>query len=854
MTGVNSPSAINTEVKTETAARCSIILLAGSDFSRLNVYLLCLSEMKLPDNYEIIIINDHNTKINEGQLRTFLPSLKVLSPGGFLSQERLFNEAAMAASGRFLLFIRNFINFDKMVLEESINELETSGEKLSISANKNIILLENNFYLPKANLGRAKEEFWKLHIGCGSKHFPGYINIDIRKTKATDYVCSATQLPFPDTSVGLIETYHLIEHLPMYDLPKVLTEWWRVLVPGGKLVIECPDFDKTVEEYLEGNEKRLNNIFGLRRFKGDAHLWGYNFVRLKRVLEKYGYEGVKQCAPQDYHRIEEPCMRVEAHKSLKHFKKNSEATWRERMEKRPETLTLAWRERHIHTKILYELKDQLFEQRSVISLGCGSGELEVILGREGHHITGIDVSDDALQVAEKHRKEEHLDNVQFIKASIDNMPFPANSFDSAIMLEVLEHISYSDTEEIFTEIKRVLKPHAKLLITVPNKFAYGDPGHIQVFTKGRLAELLDEQGLSIEWMDWEIRTDAYREHDMLKVMCTNKPKIYHQNRKICAIGAYSIRYDELGFHWDGQIRAFHSLGYNPLFLDIRRDTYKNLREKIIEFNPDILWLGLKDCLPLIERMEKDLKKMRCTVVYWFCDLSGIEGLGGALPLKNPIIDPNKIGDLLDYIFLSNTGQIGAYKKGYNVKNVYYMPQACTPAFMHKVPAYKACEVGFAGSLGNNVFHQERSKLLKNLSKKYKVHIKNDVRNNIAQFYASSKIVLGAGAIGQGSEFYPELCTSNRFFVALGCGLFYLCQWFPGIEKLAKNHEHIVWFKNENELFELIDYYIAHEKKREEIGENAQELANSKHTYVHRIQNMLDIIDAKTDGFDGFLEL
>jgi len=128
MTGVNSPSAINTEVNTETAVRCSIILLAGSDFSRLNVYILCLSEMKLPDNYEIIIINDHNTKINEGQLRTFLPSLKVLSPGGFLSQEQLFNKAAMVASGKFLLFIKSFINFDRLVLEESINELDILGK------------------------------------------------------------------------------------------------------------------------------------------------------------------------------------------------------------------------------------------------------------------------------------------------------------------------------------------------------------------------------------------------------------------------------------------------------------------------------------------------------------------------------------------------------------------------------------------------------------------------------------------------------------------------------------------------------------------------------------------------------
>ena len=148
-----------------------------------------------------------------------------------------------------------------------------------------------------------------------------------------------------------------------------------------------------------------------------------------------------------------------------------------------------------------------------------------------------------------------------------------------------------------------MKHGTKMLITVPNKFAYSDPGHIQIFTKGSLARLLDINDLSIEWIEWERRKDAYRRHDLLKALCANKSRILDQKRKICAIGAYSIRYEDLGYHWDGQIRAFHSLGYDPLFLDIGRDTYENLRRKIIEFDPDILWLGLKDCLHFVEWFE-----------------------------------------------------------------------------------------------------------------------------------------------------------------------------------------------------------------------------------------------------------
>jgi len=845
---------VHTEAQVGANLRCSIVLPAGNDPLRLSAYLDKLGEMRLPGDYEVVVVNDHSLKIDERRLKDVLPTFKVLNAETVLTQEQLFDKGAVTSSGKYLLLVREFIKFDKLVLEESINELESSAEKFSISANKNFILLENNFYVPKANLGRAKEEFWKLHIGCGNRHFPAYINIDSRKTEATDYVCSAIRLPFSDASVGLIETYHLIEHLPRYDLPKALREWWRVLIPGGKLVIECPDFHKVVEKHLHRNDEKLNNIFGRQRFAGDTHLYDWSYPRLARLLENHGFAVIECRELQDYRKMEETSLRLEAFKSSRHsLQKDPEAAWRERKQKRPETLTIGWRERHIHAQLLRELRNELFERRKVVSLGCGSGELEMILGREGYDITGLDISDEALRIAEKHKKEERMDNVLFSKASIQNMPFQNDTFDAGYMIEVLEHIDPANVRKVFSEIKRVLKPGAKLFVTVPNKFAYRDLGHVQIFTKGYLAELLDRQGLSIQWIDWERRADAYRKHDMLKAMCANQPNIYDQNTRMCAIGEYRIRYDQLGFHWDGQARAFHSLGYNPLLLDIRRDTYKNLRRKIIEFKPEILWLGLKDCLPLIKWMKEDLRKIGCTIVYWFCDLRGIEGTNSNLPSKQPVIDHlQELGDILDYMFLSNTGQITAYKKSYNVHNVYYMPQACTPAYMHRVPAHEVDDVSFAGSLGKNVFFRERTKLLNNLCRSYKVCIRNEVRNYIAEFYSGSKIVLGADVIGGSSEFQPYLYTSNRLFVALGCGACYICQWFPGIEKLAENHKDLVWFKTEKELFRLIDYYLKHDEERQMIRKNAQQLAHTRHTYACRIQNMLDIVHGKADKFYGFL--
>ena len=81
--------------------------------------------------------------------------------------------------------------------------------------------------------------------------------------------------------------------------------------PGAVLVIECPDFDAAVVDYINGNENRINNIFGYQRYPGDAHLFGYNFKRLKSILENTGFESVIRKEPTDNHALEEPCMRVE---------------------------------------------------------------------------------------------------------------------------------------------------------------------------------------------------------------------------------------------------------------------------------------------------------------------------------------------------------------------------------------------------------------------------------------------------------------------------------------------------------------------------------------------------------------
>lgn len=152
----------------------------------------------------------------------------------------------------------------------------------------------------------------RLHLGCGKNRLQGFINIDLNPSSATDLATDIRKLPFPSGSTSRIECYHAFEHISFPMVGEYLREWLRVLQPGGELVLELPDFDAGVREYLAGNEERLYSIYGRQRFPGDAHQWGYNPRRLTLLLEQNGFGRIEFEEPQDYHAALAPCLRVTA--------------------------------------------------------------------------------------------------------------------------------------------------------------------------------------------------------------------------------------------------------------------------------------------------------------------------------------------------------------------------------------------------------------------------------------------------------------------------------------------------------------------------------------------------------------
>jgi len=295
-----------------------------------------------------------------------------------------------------------------------------------------------------------------------------------------------------------------------------------------------------------------------------------------------------------------------------------------------------------------------------------------------------------------------------------------------------------------------------------------------------------------------------------------------------------FRYPHLGFDEDGLPLAVERLGHDCFTIEgMRNMDYILIHKAILSYRPDYIIFRLKEVIPILFGIKDRLKRLGTKVIFWFTDPTHPK--------------PQDLRDIIDVMFLSNAGQLEEYKEGYNLKRVYFMPQSYMPYIFHPLKLKEEYDIGFTGAMSKASLHSGRRKLLERLMKRYKVEIRNNVRNNVAEFYSQSRFVFGT------SDFPHLYYTSNRFFIALGCGSIYLTKKFQGIEHFAKNKEHLLWFENEDEMMELIDYYLSHDRERRRIGENAQRLAESKHTCTHRLQNMLDIAEGKTEKFYGFLE-
>ena len=136
----------------------------------------------------------------------------------------------------------------------------------------------------------------------------------------------------------------------------------------------------------------------------------------------------------------------------------------------------------------------------VLDIGSGAGTFTAWLARIGANPLGAEVAEAAVRRARAAHPE-----LEFRLVPIDGpLPLEDNEFDVVWASEVIEHVA--DTGRWLSEVRRVLKPGGRLLVTTPShgrlrmavggvrRFSQPLGDHLHLYTRASLTELLREFG------------------------------------------------------------------------------------------------------------------------------------------------------------------------------------------------------------------------------------------------------------------------------------------------------------------------------------------------------------------------
>jgi len=138
----------------------------------------------------------------------------------------------------------------------------------------------------------------------------------------------------------------------------------------------------------------------------------------------------------------------------------------------------------------------------LLDVGCGTGAASRRAAEVAGSVVGIDLSSQILREAA--RLADGLDDVRFVRADAESLPFPNASFTAAICTNSFHH--YPSPVRALREIARVLTPGARVVIGDPCADVWtvriGDrflrrlePGHVRLYRSNEMSSFLYGAGL-----------------------------------------------------------------------------------------------------------------------------------------------------------------------------------------------------------------------------------------------------------------------------------------------------------------------------------------------------------------------
>ena len=148
---------------------------------------------------------------------------------------------------------------------------------------------------------------------------------------------------------------------------------------------------------------------------------------------------------------------------------------------------------------LQKVLNRLEQNSHLLDLGCGSGDPAAIEIAKQHQITGVDISQQQIKLA-----QQNVPEGTFIHSDLGSIEFPNDTFDAIVCFYTLEHIPRQEHQTILNQINQWLKPSGYLLFSIEagdyddhHGEWLGVPMFISTYPPEILQEIVVEAGFEI---------------------------------------------------------------------------------------------------------------------------------------------------------------------------------------------------------------------------------------------------------------------------------------------------------------------------------------------------------------------
>lgn len=318
--------------------------------------------------------------------------------------------------------------------------------------------------------------------------------------------------------------------------------------------------------------------------------------------------------------------------------------------------------------------------------------------------------------------------------------------------------------------------------------------------------------------------------------------------RVLLIAAFGNPWNDSWFYKTG----FEQNGHTVVVYDPkgRRDAIAEILALVHDFRPDIA-LHTKDELPAA---DFQLLRQEVKVLQWYPD---------------PVI-PDWLPDYVracDIFFTMSEGLVDDFRE-LNAQS-YWLTQAFEPsAFtVHTISeedrrAFSA-DITFVGNLGSKEQYKPRRIFLDRVVREgmtlkwWGPRLPRKLSNltllygRVGRAYGGRFVwgeehakIAGLSKIYLGLDSQPHIrkSMSERMYIAVGCGAFYLCRHVPGIEEVLVPDREIVTFHSEDEMIDKIRFYLPKDDLRKKIADAGQARILREHVYAVRIRRLCRLIE------------